>query len=122
MRFSVLQNANGTTDMSWDAADNIMTNVFTSIETELGKMFNKTKFGLKLDDIKKITNSNIDLIKQRYENSIKWLVDIGKAKSYSVFVEEDKTELNRVNVNIQGIEADGTPYRVSIFRTVGGPS
>jgi phage gp46-like protein len=77
-------------------------------------------FGLNISDIKKLTDDKIELIKGRYEQALSWIVDIGKARSITVYTEKQTGSIDRVNVRVLAIEADGTPVSYDTFKSVGG--
>lgn len=112
----------GTAMMSWDKEDSIRGNIFFSLNIIPGSIFNNPTFGLKLDDIKKITTASIELIHQRITNSLQWIIDVGKATSIVVLVEKDDLDKNRINIKIEAVQSDGTALSYSQFLPVGGPS
>ena len=122
MNFGIEISETGEGTMTWDKPTNISTNVWWSLNISQGKMFNNISFGLKLDDIKKVTDNNVNLIKQRAEAALAWLLNTGKASSVSVIVERDLQDPNRINFMATVVQADGFPIVVNTFRTIGGPS
>jgi len=122
MNFGIEISSTGEGVMTWAKPTNISTNLWWSLNISQGKMFNNVSFGLKLDDIKKVTDNNINLIKQRAEAALAWLLNTGKASSIEVIVERDLQDVNRINFMVTAVQADGFPVTVTSFRTIGGPS
>jgi len=122
MDFAITVDNNGNADILWTKPEDITTNIYLSLNITKGLLFNKPSFGLNLNDIKKITDKNIEKIKQRIENALQWLIDVGKAKSILVTVERDTIVDTRINYKIEAIQADGLPVIVTNFRDVGGPA
>ncbi len=123
MDFSITIDAlDGVPTMSWTKSSDISTNVWYTTNTEKGTFFQNPDFGVKLRDINKVTDNNIDLIKQRLEKAYNWLLTTGKAKQLKVIVEKDSRSVYRVNYKIEIYQADGVPVSISDFVTVGGAS
>lgn len=121
MDFQIVQGNNGVADIDWVKSDGITNAVYLSIMIQKGTLFNKPNFGLDLSDIKKLTDDKIPLIQGRCEQALKWMVDIGKARSFEVSVLKNTKAIGRVDISARVIKADGTPVDVDTFRTVGGP-
>jgi hypothetical protein len=119
MDFKMISEKNGTAKMSWDKNDNITGNIYFSLNIIPGTIFNNPDFGLLLSDILKVTVNNIALIKQRIKKSLQWILDINKAKSIDIIVERDLGNINRVNIKIEALQADGLFIEYSQFKTVG---
>lgn len=122
MDYSIKVDNNGIGQMSWDKAEDITTNVWYSTNIEQGSFFQNFDFGLLLRDINKITDSTIDLFKQRLESAVNWLLNIERADKIDIIVEKDQRDINRVNYKIEITPADGFPVTVTGFQTVGGAS
>ena len=122
MDFSIVEGDNGIVEMTWDKPTDISTNIYLSLNIKKGSIFNNPDFGLDLSDIKKVTDNNIDLIKERLEKALQWLIGVGKAKSVIVIVEKDLKDIYRINYKIEAIQADGIPIVISNFKRVGGPA
>lgn len=122
MNFAIIQGDNGIPEMSWEKSEDISTSLYLSLGISHGTLFNNIDFGLKLDDIKKVTVNNIELIKSRIENALQWMLDIGKVKTIDIIVERDSKDINRIDIKVEAVQIDGTPINISMFRTVGGPA
>jgi len=122
MDFAVSVDSNGVGMMTWEKSVNQETNVYLSLNLSQGSMFNNPEFGLKLDDIKKVTNNSIALIKERYEKALQWMLDAGKIKSLKVTVERDSIAYSRINAKIEILQNNDEPVTYTEFRTIGGPS
>lgn len=122
MNFGIDIDSTGVGTMTWDKPTNIATNIWWSLNIDQGSMFNNSSFGLKLNDIRKVTDNNVALIKQRIEAATNWLLTTGKASSIDVIVERDTQDRNRINWKVEAVQNDGIPITVTSFRTVGGPS
>jgi hypothetical protein len=75
-----------------------------------------------MNGITNTTEKKRILFKNRIEKSLKWLLDIGKAKKITVLVEKDLKNIYQFNYKIDAIQADGIPISVTGFQTVGGHS
>lgn len=120
MNFNVTIYKDGRSELSWDKSQDIGNNIYYSIHIKKGTLFNDPNFGLDLKDIKKITVNNIVLIKQRIENALKWILDLGRAKSILVKVEKDLQNINRINYSVDAVQADGIPVLTENYIEVGG--
>jgi len=122
MNFEISVSSTGVGTMTWDKPTTIATNIWWSLNVDHDTMFNNPGFGLKLNDIKKVTQSNINIIRQRVESALQWLLNTGKASSIDVIVERDTQDPSRVNWKVTAVQASGIPVTVTSFRTIGGPS
>lgn len=122
MNFGIEVNNDGSASMTWDKSENIVNNVWLSLNTEQGSQFNNKSFGLKLSDIKKISANNIDLIYKRVAQALEWIKTLGRAKSIIVKVEKNLFNVNRIDYQVEIVQSDGIPITVNNFITVGGPS
>lgn len=122
MNFGIDIDSTGVGTMTWEKPTDISTNIYWSLNIDQGRMFNNPGFGLQLDDIKKVTTNNVNLIQQRVESALQWLLNTKRAKSIDVIVERDTTDPNRINWKVTAEQADGFPVVVESFRTIGGPS
>ena len=119
MNFGIEQGVDGVWRMTWERPTDISGLVWLSLNIEQGAFFNSPNFGFKLSDIKKITASNIQLIKTRAELALQWLLDTGKAKAIDVIVERDTQDYNRINWRAEIEQADGLTLTSSGFKTIG---
>lgn len=122
MNFEISIDSTGRGAMTWDKPSDISTNIWWALNTNTGSLINNPGFGLQIDDIKKVTTNNINLMKQRIESSLQHLLDIGKADAINVIVERDTLDRNRINYKVTAFQADGIPIVVDGFKTIGGPS
>jgi len=119
MDFSIVQEKNGIADISWEKPTTIFNLLWFSINIVRGTIFNNPTFGLDLSDIKKLTDDKIEIITARYQAALKWIIDIGKARSIDVIVEKNTQSIGRIDILVSAIQADGTPVELSTFRSVG---
>lgn len=104
----------GVPEMSFDADETIATDLLLSALVPLGGFFLDSAFGLR-ELPKSITEQNSGLVKDYFEESAKWLVDSGKAKSVSALVEKDLQEPSRLNVKETALQANEEPVTFETF-------
>ena len=119
MDFAITVDKQGNAKMTWDKETTITGNVYFSLNIVPGTLFNNPTFGLDLSDIKKITASNINLIRQRIKNALQWLLDTGKAQSIDIIVERDLINISRMNIRVEVKQSDGIDFTYEQFKTVG---
>jgi hypothetical protein len=122
MDFAIVQGQDGVAEMSWSKNVDQSTSVFLSLNIKKGTMFNNVGFGLDLSDIKKVTNNNIDLIRQRYQQALQWMSNTGRVKNLNIIVERDTTEYNRINAKVEITQANNEVITYLEWRSIGGPS
>ena len=100
----------------------IRTSMFLSMNINKGDFFQNRNFGNNLYKIKKITPQNIALAKQYIEDSVRWLIQTGRAKSIDVIVEQDSSMLGQLDIKITVTQPDGLIITYTQFYPVGGPA
>ena len=120
MDFAIIQGKNGVSEMSWVKSTDIGNLLYFSINIQKGTLFNDPDFGLDLSDLKKVTDSTVDIIKNRIEKAVKWIVDIKRAVYIDVIIEKNLQTIGRIDISVTALQADGTPVELKTFRSVGG--
>lgn len=106
-------------EMTFDAVGDIGNNIYLSLAVEKGSFFHRPEFGLRRRGRLKNTEATAALIRQDYLDALRWLVDVGRAKSVEVFVERDRTQdLNRLKILVEAVQADGRTVTFTTFREV----
>ena len=98
----------------------IRTCIYLSLNTVYGSFFQDKTFGLK--GINKITKSNILLLQQNVQSALKWMLLAGIATKFDVIVEQDLTDISRLDIKVTATQADGYVITYTQFYPVGGPS
>lgn len=119
MNFAIVEGAEGTSILSWNKPSDISGAVYLSYNIKRGELFTDPDFGLDLSDIRKITDQNIEIIKQRILEATNWMLVTEKARAISVEVERDNLTFNRVNIATEIIQSDSVPIILNNFVTVG---
>jgi hypothetical protein len=122
MDFKIEINNDGTASMAWDKSSDISGNVWLSLNIEQGALFNNPKFGLKTSDIRKVTDSNVKLMRERIKIALEWLISVGRAQSLSVVVERNDSDKTRIDYQVEMVQSDGVPITVNNYISIGGPS
>ena len=120
MDFAIIQGKNGVSEMSWEKSTDIGNLLYFSINIQKRTLFNDPDFGLDLSDLKKVTDSTVDIIKNRIEKAVKWIVDIKRAVYIDVIIEKNLQTIGRIDISVTALQADGTPVELNTFRSVGG--
>ncbi len=124
MNFSVVIGVDGTLNSTYDKATGTagtFNNIIYSF-MEPGTWHFDLTWGIKLKDIKKVTQNNIQLIQQRVVNGTAWMLDAERAARITVTVAENSLDRSRIDIIIDVIGIDGTPMQFVAFVCVGGPS
>lgn len=104
---------------TWETSKGILNNVFLSVKIKRGSWFKEPDYGLEIRDIKRKTESNRNLLQQRYEEALNWMYDARRASSINVEVTDRN---DGYNVVVDAIGIDGIPMQFTDFVQVGGPS
>ncbi len=96
----------GLPQQTWEQDETIATDLLLSCEIARGSFFGFTDFGLPALP-KKSSPQTLALIEQRFFAAVKWLIDIGRAKSIDVIAEPDDLERDRINVAMTAEQANG---------------
>lgn len=88
MDFAIEFNA-GQADMTWDPVEDISNNIWLSLNVKKGTLFSAPEFGSRLHLIEKNTPQAPALAEAYAKEALKWLLDIGRAKSIDVTAEQD---------------------------------
>lgn len=119
MNFSITQAEEGLSRWSWDKPDDIRAAVYYSLNIHKGELITAPNFGLDLSDIKKVTDNNIDTIKQRIQQALDWLLIVEKARAIKITVQKNNLNRWRVDTRIEIIQSDSVPITIDNFITVG---
>lgn len=119
MDYALTNTVYGGAVMTWDKAPDIRTNIWISLNMKKGSLFVDPDFGLDLSDIKKITDANLLLAKQRIEDALAWMITVGKATSIAVTVERDTQDFNRMDIKVEARQPDGLLIVFQQYRPVG---
>ncbi len=122
MNFGIEIDEFGQGRMTWERRQSALVNVYWSVKTPKGAFFADPDFGLDLTDIKKVTESTVDTIIQRYEQALNWMIDARKARLVTVTAFIPPNDNNRINVRVEVVEMDGTTMQFATFVEVGGVS
>jgi hypothetical protein len=105
---------NGNPEQTWDQETTIYSDMVLSVVVEQGAFFQDPAFGLAALP-KSISDATVPLIRQRFEQAWKWLLDTGKAKSIAVTATPDKDNKNRVNISAEAVQANDLVIPFSLF-------
>lgn len=109
----------GAATMTWAKNTDIRTDMFTSLTINKGSFVLNPSFGSDLYKIKKITESSLNLAKQYCQEALKWLIQVGRAKTIDVIVERDTSDYTRMNIKVTATQPNGLIVSWGIYRTVG---
>jgi len=105
--------------MTWTKNTDIRTDMFTSLTINKGSFALNPTFGSDLYKIKKITESSLNLAKQYCQEALKWLIQVGRAKTIDVIVERDTDDFTRMNIKVTATQPNGLIVSWAMYRTVG---
>jgi phage gp46-like protein len=112
-----LDPATGLGTMSLQTSTDIKTGIYLSLNTKKGTLFQDPIFGL--ETIDKITGPNILVQKQNVESALNWLILAGSATSIDVLVEQDLSDISRLDVKVTATQASGYVVKYEQFIEVG---
>lgn len=118
MDFKIISDDGLMGQMSFDKDDDLRSSIYASINTKVGDFFQKPEFGSRLHLIRNTTTKSLNLAQQYVEESLQWLVDIGRADYLNVMVEKDFTDPNRMNIRVEMRAVDGTEIEFETYRRV----
>lgn len=118
MDFKVISEDGLMGQMSFDKDDDLRSSIYTSINTNKGSFFHRPDFGSRLYEIKNTTQQSLNLAQQYVEDSLQWLIDIGRADYLNVITEKDFIDPTRMNIRIEMRAVDGTEIEFETFRRV----
>lgn len=120
MDFKILcdsQNPSGA--LTFEKNTDISTDIFLSIFTKKGSLFQRPDFGSDLWKIIKLSVTSLNLAKQYIESALTWLIRVGKAKSVNVLVEKDSLNLGQMNIKVTVTQANGVEISYQMWKNVG---
>lgn len=106
MDFSINMNQ-GIGEMSFDPENTIMVNIWLSLNVRQGSFFYDPAFGSRLHLLKKNTARNVNLAIAYAKEALQWIIDCGKATDINVAAWRDEKNLNRLNLYVEAMAADG---------------
>ena len=119
MDFQVyLDQSNPSGNMTFIKNLDIRTDIYMSLNTKYGNFFQNPRFGSKLSTIRKVTNESINLAKQYVEQALAWLLNVGRATSIAVIVEQDLSDFNRLDIKVTATQPDGLIITYQQFKRV----
>lgn len=103
--------------------ENILTSIFLSLAINKGDFFQNQDFGCDIYKIKKITPSNIKLAQQYVQDALQWLIQVGRATTINVTVEQDTQNINQLDIKVDATQPNGLIITyITAFFPVGVPS
>jgi phage gp46-like protein len=111
----------GMADVEFSYADSLYNNIWLSIMTPRGARFNDKKFGSRMYLLKQKFKRNeraLNFAKMYSEESLKWIIDIGRILSATVTPSYDAAVLNRINLNIDVIRSNLQPVTYTMWYDV----
>jgi hypothetical protein len=121
MKFQISQDqTTGLGNLNLTSSSDLKTNIWLSLNVKKGSLFQDPNFGL--EPITKITASNILKFQQNIVSALKWLVLAGSATATNVLVEQDLTDMTRLDVKVSVTQANGYITNYQQYFAVGGPS
>lgn len=122
MNFDIEIDSQGRGQLTWEKKKTNLANVYLSVKTRKGAITSDPEFGLDISDIKVVTETTIETIKQRYEKALEWLIPARKAREITVSVTEHQQISGAVNVTVTMIQINGVEMQFVDFVEVGGVS
>jgi len=105
----------GMAEMKYENADGIFNNIYLSLHVQKGSFFAAPDFGSRLHEIKKLTEQNIALAKDYCKEACQWIIDLGRATSIDIIVERDEDVMNRMNILVTAVQANGAEMSFTTF-------
>jgi hypothetical protein len=120
MNFGLEIDENGTGKLTWEKKKSNLDNAYYSVKVPKGSMVSDPDFGLDLKGTEKAVEGILNIIKQRYEQALSWMIDARKASK--ITVETSFLNKGSVKVLINIIDIEGVPMQFTDFVPVGGAS
>lgn len=122
MNFDIEIDSQGRGELTWEKKKTNLVNIYLSVKTRKGAITSDPEFGLDISDIKVVTETTIETIKQRYENALSWMIPARKAREMTVVVTKHQQVSGAVNVTVTMIQVNGVKMQFVDFVEVGGVS
>jgi phage gp46-like protein len=106
--------------MTFTGNTDVSTDIYMSLSTPKESFFQNKSFGL--EGIQKITQNNILILKENIASALKWMILAGSVTSFDIVVEQDLTDINRLDISVTATQANGFIVHYQQFYAVGGPS
>jgi len=111
MDFTILTDDDATVGkMTFDAAGDIMNNVYLSLVVKRGSWFQNPDFGSRLHLLQRAKNTEktAALAEEYCREALQWLIDTGRATHIDVRTERDRSQdLHRLKLLVEVTQADG---------------
>jgi phage gp46-like protein len=107
--------------MTFTPSRDIMNNIYLSLLVKKGSFFARPEFGSRLHELTraKNTESTASLARDYCREALQWLIDTGRAKSFDIQSERDRTiNPNRLKLSINVTQADLTPVTFEFYQEV----
>jgi len=118
MDFQITPDNQGIGQLSFTKNTDLRTDIWLSIMTKKGSFFVNPDFGCEVYKIRKVTDSNLLLMKQYFEACLQWLITTGRATYVNADVVRDSTIYNRYDVTITVTQANGIVLYYELFSDV----
>ncbi len=122
MNYDIETDSKGQGRLTWNKKKSNLTNVYISLKTPKGSIISDPDFGLDISDIKVVTETTLNTLKQRFEQSLAWMIDARKARQITVETSLIDGRSDGVNVRVTIIQIDGQKMQFTEFIEVGGVS
>ena len=100
----LVTSANGKVQSTYDKVEDARNAIYYSLSIRKGRWHADLNFGLDI------------------EEALLWMIDADVALNYTVELERDSNDKNRVNIQVTVTNISGTPMIFSLFVCVGGTS
>jgi phage gp46-like protein len=108
----------GLPELALEAEDTIRNNIYLSLAIRKGTWWHDPGFGLDWSPRQKLTSRTPALLRERCLEALKWILDIGRAKSIEVTTERDTKNRRRINVLVEAVQADGREVTFETYTEV----
>jgi phage gp46-like protein len=106
--------------MTYEAVTDLANNIWLSLFTKRGSFFQDPGFGSRLYLLRRQKNTaqKAALAKSYCQEALQWLLDSGRAVDINVLIEEDQTDVCRLNAQIGCTQANGQEITFGLFEGV----
>ena len=118
MDFQIITDSNGIGQLTFTKNTDIRTDVWLSLMIKKGSWFVNPEFGCELFKIKKVTNSNLMLVKEYCLAALEWLIVTSRASSTDCTVVRDPRTYNRYAIDLTVTQANGIKLFYQLFSDV----
>jgi len=108
MDFQIEIDQTGNADQTWDKAETILNNIYTSLMVKKGSFFQNPAFGLADMSREKTLETAADKFRANAKDATQWIIDVGRATSIEFVTEIDKSQhIDRLKFQCYAVQADG---------------